>query len=232
MKFSLKRNSIISSLATLSYSITATQVFVTYPPISRCVLHLDRRRCWHTASRLKCLKVYQLSAWDQVQRITYCPGQNIISPSQCYVGGRHSAKRHLHLWRAITSKDAVFQGISISEQNFKFVSPFWCGYKPFPVVYAIFLGTCIFSVWRRELLLETQCFRFLLFSREVGSDNPIRYDIIPFESSMCLNTQQKELFQFYSKTDNQPWKPRGRGGGLARSPSSRSFLVNLLQLLL
>lgn len=117
MKFSLKRHSIISPLATLSYSITVTQVFVTYPPISRCVLHLDRGRCWHTASRLKCLKVYQLSAWDHIQGITYCPGQSSLSPSWCYVGGRYSAKWYQHFWWAITGKDVVSQGISSSEQN-------------------------------------------------------------------------------------------------------------------
>lgn len=97
-----------------------------------------------------------------------------------------------------------------------------------------FSGSCIFSVWRRELLLETQCSQSPPgpLSREVGSDNPIFYNVIPFESSMCLDTQQKELFQLFSKTDNQHQKLRGGGRGLAHSPAGRSFLVNLLQLLL
>lgn len=117
MKFSLRRNSIISSLATLSYSITATQVFATYPRRNRCVLHLDRRSCCHRASRLKCPKVYQLSVRDQVQGITYCPGWNSFSPSQCYVEGRYSVKWHQRFWRALTGKDILFQGTSSPEQS-------------------------------------------------------------------------------------------------------------------
>lgn len=137
-----------------------TQFFVTYPPISRCVLHLDRRRCWCTASRLKCLKVYQLSTWDQVQGITYCPWQNSISPSQGYVGGRYSTKRHQHFWWTITCKDVVFQSIDSSEQSAEFQIHITILLQ----IYLFFSSLCCFfrhlhfSVWRRELLLESRCF--------------------------------------------------------------------------
>lgn len=140
MKFSLKRNSIISSLATLSYSITATRVFVTYTPISRCVPHLDSGRCWHTVSRLKCLKVYQLSAWDQDQAITYCPAQNSFFPSLCCVGGKYSPEWHQHFQRNITGKDLVSQDISSWEQSqtFMFVSQFWYECNSFSVIMLLF----------------------------------------------------------------------------------------------
>lgn len=140
MKFSLKRNSIISSLATLSYSITVTRVFVTYTPISRCVPHLDSGRCWHTVSRLKCLKVYQLSAWDQDQAITYCPAQNSFFPSLCCVGGKYSPEWHQHFQRNITGKDLVSQDISSWEQSqtFVFVSQFWYECNSFSVIMLLF----------------------------------------------------------------------------------------------
>lgn len=167
IKFSLKRNSIISFLATLSYSITATHVFISYPLICRCVWRLDGGRCWHTANGLKCLKVYQLSAWNQVQGITYCPGRNSFSPSQCCVGGKYSAKWHQHFWSAITSKDLASQGISSSETSvdFHISITIWCGCMSFLVVYATFSeGDCFLR----------QCFWFTSFSREAGSDNPIK----------------------------------------------------------
>lgn len=91
------------------------------------------------------------------------------------------------------------------------LSPFWCGYIFFSLLCVILSGIFISSVWRRVLLLETQCSPFLPFSREVGSDNPIFYNIIPFKSSNGLDTQQKELFHLYSRTDNQHQNLRGRG---------------------
>lgn len=91
------------------------------------------------------------------------------------------------------------------------LSPFWCGYTFFSALCVILTGTFISSAWRRALLLEAQCFRFLPFSREAGSDNPIFYNAIPFKSSNGFDTQQKELFHLYSKTVNQLQNLRGRG---------------------
>lgn len=113
---------------------------------------------------------------------------------------------NIRVWWALTGMDGGLHSGSNSEQP----ADFLICYHHLMWIHFFFL-TFISSVWRRVLLLETQCFRFLPFSRKAGSVNPILYNAIPFKSSNSLDTQQKELFHLYSKTDNQHQNLRGRG---------------------
>lgn len=77
--------------------------------------------------------------------------------------------------------------------------------------YASFLDTYIFLFKDKSFFLR-HFFWFPSFSREVESENPILYNMIPFESIVCLDAQQNKLFQLYSEIDSWYWKKRGGRG--------------------
>lgn len=141
-------------------------------------------------------------------------------------------QKHQHFWWALTGTGGGSHSGSSSEQPADFVTCYHhFGVDTlFSVLCVILSGTFMSSVWRTVLLLETQCFWFLPFSRKAGSVNPICYNAIPFKSSNGLDTQQKELFHLYSKTDNQHENLRGRR--LSHSLACRAFLGNFFQFLL
>lgn len=129
----------------------------------------------------------------------------------------YSAKHHQHFWRA-RMKAYTVRATQSTLQTLSFVITILVWIHFFSMLCVILSRIFISSVWRKVLLLETQCFRFLPFSREAGSDNPIFYNAIPFKSSNDLDTQWKELFNLYSKTDNQHQNLRGRGAEGYPSP--------------
>lgn len=90
------------------------------------------------------------------------------------------------------------------------LSPFWCGYNFFSVFCVILLGNFISSVWRRVLLLETQCFQYFPFSREAGSDNPIFHNAIPFRKQQWIRHPAKGIVSSLLQNWQSAQKPEGQ----------------------
>lgn len=147
MKFCLKRNSIISTLATLSYSITATQVLS------------------HTHHKQMCPAFRQSKVLAHGQEIKMPQGVSVVSTATESEGSLTALdKQHLSFtllcrWGILCKTTAAFltgchrQGWRLTQWEqlraacrfCNLLSPFWCGYTFFSALCVILTGIFISS---------------------------------------------------------------------------------------